>query len=59
MGSSEDETMSSAAASALGFEERAVYYPKERPGYTGWVSMFPLGGDEQGLVSNEIRRGQE
>ena len=45
-------------AAALNFKERPVYYPAERPGYTAWVSLFPFGGDELGLVFNEIRRGE-
>ena len=45
-------------ARAMGFEERAVYYPERRPGYTAWVSLFPFGNGDLGLAFSEIRRGK-
>ena len=45
-------------AGAVGFEERWAYYPRERSGYTAWVSLFHFGNGELGLAVNEIRRGR-
>ena len=39
------------------FEERPVYYPAKRPGYTAWVSLFQFGNGDLGLAFSEIRRG--
>ena len=43
---------------ALDFEERAVYYPEVRPGYTAWASLFQFGNGDLGIAFNEIRRGK-
>ncbi len=51
--------MSSAKfAQALDFDKRAVYYPKVRPGYTAWASLFKFGNGDLGIAFNEIRRGR-
>ena len=43
-------------ATAVDFEERVVYYPEQRPGYTAWVNMFLFGNGDIGLTFDEIRR---
>ena len=43
-------------ATAVDFEEQVVYYPKERPGYTGWVNVFLFGNGDIGLGFDEVRR---
>lgn len=45
-------------AKALSFEEKAVYYPKVRPGYAAWASLFHFGNGDLGIAFNEIRRGE-
>ncbi len=45
-------------AQALDFDERVVYYPKVRPGYTAWASLFQFGNGDLGIAFNEIRRGK-
>ena len=45
------------AAKAIHFEDRVVYYPEHRPGYTGWVKLFQFGNGEIGLSFDEVRRG--
>ena len=43
-------------AMAVNFEEKVVYYPQERPGYVGWVSLFLFGNGELGMAFDEVRR---
>ncbi|MBT3374661.1 MAG: exo-alpha-sialidase [Lentisphaerae bacterium] len=45
-------------ARAVDFEEREVYWPAERPGYTAWASRYQFGNGDLGIALNEIRRGR-
>ena len=48
---------STSFATATDFQEQSCYYPKHRPGYAAWVSLFHFGDGDLGMAFNEIRRG--
>ena len=43
-------------ARAVDFEDRVVYYPQKRPGYTAWVRLCAFGDGDLGLTFLEVRR---
>ena len=53
----QDGSASSVGAMANSFEDRVVYYPKIRPGYSAWVKLFQFGNGDIGLSFDEVRRG--
>ena len=52
----QDGSASSVGAMANSFEDRVVYYPKIRPGYSAWVKLFQFGNGDIGLSFDEVRR---